>query len=84
MGNFDLIEYLSKASRGNGNAKGADIPSLKQIGEDNNVSIAKLREQLSVARSFGFVDVQPHHGITLRPYSFSPAVKNSLAYALSS
>jgi DNA-binding FadR family transcriptional regulator len=83
MGNFDLIEYLAKASRGNGSANSADIPSLKQIGKDNNVSIAKLREQLSVARSFGFVDVQPHHGITLRPYTFTPAVKQSLAYALS-
>jgi len=82
MGNFDLIEYLSRASRGNGSAEGGDIPSLKQIGADHNISIAKLREQLSVARSYGFVDVQPHHGITLRPYSFSPAVKNSLSYAL--
>jgi len=36
-----------------------------------------------VARSFGFVDVQPRIGITMLPYSFSPAVKHSLAYALS-
>ena len=82
MGNFDLIEYLSQASRGNGSTESAKIPSLQQIGKKNGVSIAKLREQLSVARSLGFVDVQPHHGITLRPYSFSPAVKQSLAFAI--
>jgi DNA-binding FadR family transcriptional regulator len=83
MGNFDLIEYLSQACRGNGSTQPVKIPSLQQIGKANNVSIAKLREQLSVARSLGFVDVQPHHGITLRPYSFTPAVKQSLSYALS-
>ena len=68
MSKFDLIEYLSQASRGNGSTDGPKIQSLKKIGEENKVSIAKLREQLSVARSFGFVDVQPHHGITLKPY----------------
>ena len=83
MGKFDLIEYLSQASRGNGSLDSAKIPSLQQIGETNKISISKLREQLSVARSFGFVDVQPHHGITLQPYSFTPAVKQSLSYALS-
>lgn len=83
MGNFDLIEYFSKARRGNDSAEDTKIPSLRDIGKENKVSITKLREQLSVARSYGFVDVQPHHGITLLPYSFSPAVKQSLTYALS-
>ncbi|MBN2043685.1 MAG: FadR family transcriptional regulator [Anaerolineales bacterium] len=83
MSDFDLIKYLSRARRENGSADCADIPSLQKIGKENRVSIAKLREQLSVARSLGFVDVQPHHGITLRPYSFTPAVKQSLSYALS-
>jgi DNA-binding FadR family transcriptional regulator len=36
-----------------------------------------------VARSYGFVDVQPKTGIKLLPYSFAPAVKKSLSFALS-
>jgi DNA-binding FadR family transcriptional regulator len=82
MSNFNLLEYLSSA-RHTGDNGAPQIPSLKELGEEYHVSIAKLREQLSVARSLGFVDVQPRTGITLLPYSFSPAVKNSLAYALS-
>lgn len=82
MSNFDLIEYLSTASHTRDNG-GPQIPSLKELGAEHHVSIAKLREQLSVARSLGIVDVQPRTGITLLPYSFSPAVKNSLSYALS-
>jgi len=83
MSNFDLIEFLSIASRGAKNGSQTEIPSLKDLGENNHISIAKLREQLSVARSYGFVDVQPRTGITLRPYSFTPAVGRSLKYALS-
>lgn len=83
MSKFDLIEFLSNASRGALNGSHTEIPSLKDLGKNNHVSIAKLREQLSVARSYGFVDVQPRTGITLRPYSFAPAVSRSLNYALS-
>ncbi len=83
MNKFDLIEFFSIASRGKDNGSQTEIPSLKDLGEENHVSIAKLREQLSVARSYGFVDVQPRTGITLRPYSFAPAVSHSLKYALS-
>lgn len=82
MSNFDLIDYLSSTKRESANGF-PEIPSLKCLGEENQISIAKLREQLSVARSYGFVNVQPRTGITLLPYSFAPAVRHSLAYALS-
>lgn len=82
MSKFDLIDYLSSTKRETLNGA-PEIPSLKDLGEENHVSIAKLREQLSVARSYGFVDVAPRTGITLLPYSFAPAVKHSLSYALS-
>ena len=82
MSKFNLIEYFSTTKRDTHNGP-PEIPSLKDLGEENHVSIATLREQLSVARSYGFVDVQPRNGITLLPYSFAPAVKHSLSYALS-
>jgi DNA-binding FadR family transcriptional regulator len=80
---FDLINYLSCVSRDTEQAVNGEIPALKDISESHGISIAKLREQLSVARSLGFVDVQPRTGIRLLPYSFSPAVRQSLSYALS-
>ena len=46
------------------------------------MSITSLREQLSVARAFGFVDVRPHRGIRRLPYRFTPAVQTSLSYAV--
>ena len=79
---FDLIEYLSGYDHNHSNAD-CEIPSLKELSDEQGVSIAKLREQLSVARSFGFVEVQPKTGIKRLPYSFSPAVINSLSFALS-
>ena len=79
---FDLLNYLSNYSQKN-NHSNYEVPSLKELSHEQGVSIAKLREQLSVARSYGFVEVQPKTGIKLLPYSFAPAVKNSLSFALS-
>lgn len=79
---FDLLEYLSNQNQ-KPNHSNYEIPSLKELSHEQGVSIAKLREQLSVARSYGFVDVQPKTGIKMLPYSFAPAVKNSLSFALS-
>lgn len=79
---FDLLDYLSSHNQDVTNSK-FEIPSLKELSQAQGVSIAKLREQLSVARSYGYVDVQPKTGIKLLPYSFAPAVKNSLSFALS-
>jgi len=79
---FDLLEYLSNQNH-NHNGGNCEIPSLKELSDMQGVSIAKLREQLSVARSYGFVEVQPKTGIKMLPYSFAPAVKKSLSFALS-
>lgn len=46
------------------------------------MSVAALREQLEVARALGFVDVKPRTGIRRQSYSFSPAVSQSLMYAV--
>ena len=79
---FDFIEYLSQCDRGVNSS--SNIPSLKDISEENGISIAKLREQVSVARALGLIEVQPRTGIHALPYSFAPAVKQSLSFAISS
>ena len=63
---------------------GDRLPSLEELSGELKISIGKLREQLEVARSLGLVDVKPRTGIRLEDYSFLPAVRFSLLYALAS
>jgi DNA-binding FadR family transcriptional regulator len=46
------------------------------------VSLPSLREQLEVARALGLVEIKPRLGMRRRNYSFTPAVRQSLGYAL--
>ena len=58
------------------------LPSLTALGQELDISVASLREQLEVARALGFVEVRPRIGIRRQPYSFTPAARQSLQYAL--
>jgi DNA-binding FadR family transcriptional regulator len=58
------------------------LPSLKKLSEELGVSVASLREQLEVARALGLVEVRPRLGTRRRDYSFAPAIRQSLGYAL--
>jgi DNA-binding FadR family transcriptional regulator len=58
------------------------LPSLKKLSVELGVSVASLREQLEVARALGLVEVRPRLGTRRRDYSFTPAVRQSLGYAL--
>jgi len=58
------------------------LPSLKRLSEELKVSVASLREQLEVARALGLVEVRPRLGTRRKEYSFAPAVRQSLGYAL--
>jgi DNA-binding FadR family transcriptional regulator len=78
---FDLIAYLSSGEIDLEDGE-FRIPPLSELSKEKGISIAALREQLGVARAFGFVDVQPRTGIHRRPYSFTPAVRTSLSYAI--
>jgi DNA-binding FadR family transcriptional regulator len=60
----------------------AQLPSLSEVSKELGVSVALLREQLEVARAIGLVEVRPRTGIRRLPYSFLPAVRQSLSYAL--
>jgi DNA-binding FadR family transcriptional regulator len=77
---YELLEYL--VATGKSDAQPNHIPSLKDLSRELEVSIALLREQLEVAKAFGFVEVRPRTGIRRLPYSFLPAIRQSLSYAI--
>jgi DNA-binding FadR family transcriptional regulator len=59
------------------------LPTLSELSQELGVSIASLREQLEVARALGLVEVKPGRGKTRRrEFSFTPAIRQSLGYAL--
>ena len=78
----DFIAYLI-ASATDEARDSTRLPSMSALSDELNISIARLREQLEAAKTLGFVDVRPRTGIRRLPYSFAPAVWQSLSYALS-
>jgi DNA-binding FadR family transcriptional regulator len=81
--NSEFMQYL--ASIGNGDTPGKDpvqLPSLVELSKQLGLSVSALREQLEVARAMGLVEVRPRTGIRRLPYSFLPAVRHSLSYAI--
>jgi DNA-binding FadR family transcriptional regulator len=77
---YDLLKYIAEHQ----NQPDNKFPSTEELGQELGVSIGKLREQLEVARALGLVEVRPKTGIRLVNYSFTPAVRASLMYALAS
>ena len=74
-----FIQYLSK----NASAGVDALPSLNDISKELGISVSTLREELEVAKALGLVEVKPRVGIRSLPYTFTPAVTNSLAFAIS-
>jgi DNA-binding FadR family transcriptional regulator len=74
----DFLRYLIT----HGCEAGTRLPALSQIGEELEISVGKLREQLEVARALGLVDARPRRGLECNEYSFRPAVYQSLIFAL--
>lgn len=74
-----FIRYLSKKA-----SVGVEtLPSLSDISKELGISVSTLREELEVAKALGLVEVKPRVGIRTLPYTFTPAVTNSLAFAVS-
>jgi DNA-binding FadR family transcriptional regulator len=73
----EFLRYLalhSQADRG--------LPTLAELSHELGISVAALREQLEVARALGVVEVRPRTGTRRLSYTFTPAVRQSLGYAL--
>jgi DNA-binding FadR family transcriptional regulator len=75
----DFIHYLANTCDHEG---GEQLPSLQELSQELGISVSALREQLEVARALGMVEVRPRTGIRRQPYTFTPAVKMSLSYAI--
>ncbi len=76
----DLLNYI--AAHDHTSLADRKLPSLAELSRELSVSTGKLREQLEAARAMGIVEVRPKTGIRLVDYSFTPAVRFSLLYAL--
>jgi len=74
----EFVRYLAQHEEANG----GQLPPLSELSRKLGISIASLREQLEVARALGLVEVRPRTGIKRLPYTFTPAVRQSLRYAL--
>ncbi|HEY2982038.1 MAG TPA: FCD domain-containing protein [Anaerolineales bacterium] len=74
----EFMRYLANHEQ----AASQTLPALTELSRELGVSVASLREQLEVARALGLVDVRPRTGTRRLPYTFGPAVRQSLRYAL--
>lgn len=76
----DLLNHIVR----NGFQPGDRLPTITELQDANhlNISTSKVREQLEVARALGLVEVRSKTGMRLKPYSFTPAVRLSLFFAL--
>lgn len=77
----DISEFLRYLASNEDAENG--LPTLNELSEELGVSLASLREQLEVARALGLVEIKPGRGGTRRrSFSFTPAIRQSLGYAL--
>jgi DNA-binding FadR family transcriptional regulator len=76
----DLLNYLARSDF----EAGDRLPTINELQDKDHldISISKVREQLEVARAMGLVEVRSKTGMRLKEYSFGPAVRLSLFYAL--
>jgi DNA-binding FadR family transcriptional regulator len=74
----EFLRYLANHEE----VEAQGLPALTELSRELGVSVASLREQLEVARALGLVEVKPRTGMRRLPYTFRPAVRLSLGYAL--
>ncbi len=73
----EFLRYLASHAEAS-----SGLATLTELSRELGISVAGLREQLEVARALGLVEVRPRTGTRRLPYSFTPAVRQSLQYAL--
>ncbi len=76
----ELLNYIILA----GFQPGDRLPTLNTLQDEEHlgIGISKVREQLEVARVLGLVEVRSKTGMRMKEYSFAPAVRLSLFFAL--
>ncbi len=76
----DFLTYLAETNRVDEDCE--RLPSLQELSKQLGVSVSSLREQMEVARALGLVEARPRTGLRRLPYTFLPAVDQSLSYAI--
>jgi DNA-binding FadR family transcriptional regulator len=76
----EFLDYL--VSSYHNDADCDRLPPLGALSKQLDVSVSSLREQMEAARAFGLVEARPRTGLRRKPYSFVPAVRGSLMYAI--
>ena len=76
----DFLNYIVQQ----GFQPGDRLPSIQELTNDAHLDMSanKVREQLEVARTMGWVEVRSKRGTRIKDYSFTPAVRLSALYAL--
>lgn len=76
----DFLNYLANTYQMDEDCE--RLPSLQVLSKQLGVSVSSLREQMEVGRALGLVEAKPRTGLRRLPYSFFPAVNQSLSYAI--
>jgi len=77
---YHFLNYIIEQ----GYQPGDRLPSISELAGDEHLAIntSKVREQLEVARVLGLVEVRSKTGTRLQEYTFTPAIRLSLLFAL--
>ena len=79
----EFLTYLASAERYESDSTASiRLPALTDLSTELGLSVSCLREQVEVAEALGLVEVRPRTGIRRLPYTFLPAVRESLSYAI--
>ena len=76
----DFLNYLAETYQEDEDCE--RLPSLLELSKRLGVSVSSLREQMEVGRALGLIEAKPRTGLRRLPYSFAPAVDQSLSYAI--
>lgn len=76
----EFLNYLAETYQANEDCE--RLPSLLELSKQLGVSVSSLREQMEVGRALGLVEAKPRTGLRRLPYTFTPAVEQSLSYAI--
>ncbi len=76
----DFLNFIIRR----GYQPGDRLPSIQELTDDAHLDMSanKVREQLEVARTMGWVEVRSKRGTRIKEYAFTPAVRLSALYAL--
>ena len=74
----EILRYIID----NGFKPGDKLPTIQSISKSLGISIAKMREELEIARALGIVEVKPGRGTRVIEYRFTPLVTLSALYAI--